>query len=188
MRRHKTLNKLKPLVSARGAHTQSLQVGPSTSSLSPGAPEARLARRRLAWRAGGSPWSALPFKTTSYRSLPSQGQSISTHKSTSSHFGQRPVRSSVVSSPTPLVRNNIARPVNAPHTHAHEDLTRTLAAFCEVALSVRIVFIPSNLASRPICQEAPWQTCNCPLQTLAVETTACSSYAEYPANRSLWSP
>ena len=86
MRRHKTLNKLKPLVSARGAHTQSLQVGPSTSSLSPGAPEARLARGRLAWRAGGSPWSALPFKTTNYRSLPNQGQSISTHKSTSSHL------------------------------------------------------------------------------------------------------
>ena len=29
---------------------------------SPGAPEARLARRKLAWRAGGSPWSALPSK------------------------------------------------------------------------------------------------------------------------------
>ena len=33
-----------------------------TSSLSPGAPEARLARQRRAWRVGGSPWSALRTK------------------------------------------------------------------------------------------------------------------------------
>ena len=155
MQRHQASDKLKHLFFACGAHTQSLQVGPSTSSLSPGAPEARLARRRLAWRAGGSPWSALRFSAlqNNQLSLASQGQPKSTHV-LQGHRAPRgilvsdPCEAVSLSSPAPLLRNSFAGPVNAPHRH----LNLLFSHFCEDAVSVPIVSTSNILASRPICQ------------------------------------
>ena len=71
-----------------------------------------------------------------------------------------PCQAVSLSSPAPLLRDSFAGPI--PHRHLNDDPTCMLAALlarlCEDALSVLFV-------------------------SLALETTARSSYAEYPANR-----